>query len=116
MREALLGFIGALVLTEAIECLLALLFRSRRLVYAVFLVNLLTNPVVNLALALWVTVVGRQGIWWLIAVLEITVVLVEARLLMVLTGCSGRAALARSLLFNAVSFGVGLVVFPLFPI
>ena len=112
MPQALFGFLGALLLTEAVECLLAALFRSKRLVYAVFLVNLLTNPSLNLVLALYATFVGQQGVWVLIAVAEVVIWLVEARLLVALTGCSGLAALARSLLFNAASFGVGLIVFP----
>jgi len=112
MPHALVAFLCALLLTEVIECLLAALFRSRRLVHAVFLVNLLTNPSLNLVLFLYATFIGQHGIWVLIAFAEVVIWLVEARLLVALTGCSGRAALARSLLFNAASFGVGLAVFP----
>ena len=112
MPGALLGFVGALALTEAVECLLSALFRSRRLVYAVFLVNLLTNPIVSVVLILTLAFTGRPIPWALIAALEVVVWLVEACLLKALTGCSMKAALARSLLFNAVSFSVGLVVFP----
>jgi len=113
MGAILANFGIALLLTEAVECGLAALLRSKRLVYAVFLVNIATNPVLNLILTLYVTFAGRHGLYLVIAAGEVVVVLVEAWLLKLMTGSSGRTAFLRSLLFNAASFGVGLLIFPL---
>lgn len=51
--ETVFSFLTAFAITVLVECGLALFFRSRRLVYAAFLCNLLTNPLLNLILMLY---------------------------------------------------------------
>ena len=104
-----LSMLLALALTVLVECGLALFFRSRRLVYAVFLCNLLTNPLLNLILLLYYTYIGRHYYWLVIAALEICVFIAEALLLRLMMRYTAKRAFALSLLFNGCSFLVGLV-------
>ena len=101
--------ITAFLLTVAIECGLACIFRSAKLVYAVFLCNLLTNPLLNLLLILYRQFVSsRYG--WLLAALEIAVLFGEAALIRAMTGAPYSRTLLQSLLFNGGSFLIGLML------
>ena len=105
-----LSMLLSLALTVVIECGLALLFRSKQLVYAVFLCNLLTNPPLNLLLMLYYTYIGRQYYWAAVAVLEICVFIAEALLLRLMMRYTAKRAFALSFLFNGCSFLIGLII------
>lgn len=96
--------------TAALECgLAALLFRNRRVLYAVFLCNLLTNPAMNLLLGLLVYRWGPAAYWWGLGVLEAAVAVAEAAVLRALCRWDWKKALPVSLLLNGLSCGVGLL-------
>ena len=105
-----LAMLFALALTVLVECSLALFFRSWRLVWAVFLCNLLTNPLLNLILMLYYTYIGRHYYWIAVAVLEVCVFIAEALLLRLMMRYAFKRAFALSLLFNGCSFLIGLLV------
>ena len=106
----LLRIVFALVLTLAIECGLSLIFKSRQLTYAVLLCNLLTNPLLNFLLLLYVVFFGRGFYFVLLGALELVVVFAEALIIKALTDYLPRKAFLLSLLFNASSFCVGLLL------
>ena len=108
--SSVFALLYAFALTVLIECGLALLFRSRQLVYAVFLCNLLTNPLLNLLMMLYYNYIGRQYYWAVVAVLEVCVVIAEALLLRAMMRYTVRRSLALSLLFNGCSFAAGLII------
>ena len=101
----------AFALTVAVECGVAALFRSKGLVYTVFLCNLLTNPLLNLLLLLYYNYISREYYWSVVAVLEICVVMTEALLIRAAIKCPFKKAISFSLLFNGISFAVGLLFF-----
>jgi len=102
--------LGALVLTILIECGISLFFRSRELTFCVFLCNLLTNPLLNVTLILFVVFFGREFYAVVLGILEVVVVLVEAFIIMLMTKRKLPKALLLSLLFNGASFGIGLLL------
>ena len=110
--EQLLLILAALALTIAIECGLSLAFRSKRLSYAVLLGNLLTNPALNLALLLYVNLIGSFGYLILLAALELVAIGVEAFAIRLMTEKTWPKAIGLSTLFNAVSFAAGLIILP----
>jgi hypothetical protein len=122
--SALLGaliVVFTLAITTAVECAVAALFRvGRRGVGAVALVNLVTNPALNVLIALFFTSLNQAGPsspWWyflapewlpylLLPVLEVAVVMIEWRLLVwALRGTAGtsRKMLVLSVTMNVVS-------------
>lgn len=107
--EALLHIVVALTLTLIVECGFSLLFRSRQLTYAVLLRNLLTNPLLNLLLLLYATIIGQEFYLVVLGALEVLVVFVEAPVIWLMTGFRLPKAFLLSLFFNALSFGVGLL-------
>lgn len=107
--NSLFALLVAFAVTVLIECGIAALFKSKRLVYVVFLCNLLTNPVLNFALVLYFDYIGYNGYWLLFACLEISVLFVEAAIIKWLMEYSYRKATALSLLFNGSSFLVALL-------
>jgi len=108
--NALFSLLYAFALTVLVECGLALLFKSKRLVYTVFLCNLLTNPLLNFILILYYHFISRRYYWRLVAILEICVVVGEALLIKLMMKYTFKKALTLSLLFNACSFGVGFFI------
>ena len=116
---AALLFAGALALTLAIEIPVAALFRvGRRGLAAVAWINVITNPVYNLALVLVVLATGfgfGQGAVATLSVpvLEVVVVLVEWRMLVwALHGTAGssRKMLALSVTMNVASALAGVLI------
>ena len=108
--NTLLPFMLCLGLTVLLEGAVVLLwFRRWDYVYFSLLCNLLTNPALNLLLAL---LVGNCGLPYggTVAVLEVLAVLVEARVYRMLCPFTRGQALAVSLVCNAVSFGAGLLL------
>ena len=108
--EVLLRILLALVLTLVVECGLSLIFRSKQLTYAVVACNLLTNPLLNLLLLLFVLFFGAEYYFVVLGALEILVVLGEALVIRALTDYRVPRALLLSLLFNTASFCAGLLL------
>lgn len=112
--------VGCLVLTEAVEvpAAAALGLRGRAALGAVALVNMISNPTLNLCLlTLWHLVpelAGKgAGALLLVAVCEVGVVTVEWALLRATLPGSAAGLLPRCVLVNAASTGLGLLVWPL---
>lgn len=106
----ILAFLCAL--TCIVE-ILPLLFLEQRLpwIKASLLCNVLTNPILNLSLALLGYVLPDQNaLIVLLVVLEIAVVFFEAFLYHKLLGESYKKCLLISLICNTCSFGVGLLL------
>ena len=109
--DQLLWIITALAVTLVVECGLSLIFRSRQLTYAVFLGNLLTNPALNLIMILYGSFVGASGYLIVLSILEVVAVGVEALVFRLMTQTVWLRAIGLSLLFNASSFLVGVILF-----
>ena len=107
---AVISFLGAFVLTVLIECGLASLFKTKRLIYAVFLCNLLTNPLLNFILLIYYNYIGHEFYWLIVAVLEVCVVIGEAFLIRAMMKYTFKKSVALSFLFNACSFTAGLLI------
>lgn len=108
------SLLAALALTELIEVPLGLaFFRERRAVLPLFLVNLLTNPLLNAILSAVTFLSPYAALRTAVLVLsEIAVVPAEGVLLHAMLGCPRRKAFLVSLFTNAASFTVGLLIFP----
>lgn len=107
-------FLGNLAATIIIEgTLIALLFRRRDFVYYSFLCNLLTNPAVNLLLALVTTYLGTEFYYPALILLEVSAVLIEAYVYRTLCGFKTIKALCVSALANTISFGAGFLFYSL---
>lgn len=101
----------ALLLTIVVEGGAMLLYSRRwRYVYYSLLLNLLTNPLLNLLL--WLIALAGGRLWYTVAlwVLELCVVLGEGLLYAKLCDWPLRRALLVSLALNGVSLAVGLVL------
>ena len=104
----LIRIVLALALTVVVECGLSLAFRSKQLMLAVLLGNLLTNPLLNFALLLYIAFSG-QYYYAVLGVLELSAVVVETLVIKLMTECSALKAALLALLFNASSFCAGLL-------
>jgi membrane-bound ClpP family serine protease len=105
-------FLLALLLTLAIEGCVAWLFgfRRRRSQLAVAMINVITNPVLNLLL-LVLAYLGLDVTLWLIFPLEVVVVAAEWGLLVYAFGDPKGRLFVLSLLANAASFLAGILLF-----
>lgn len=114
--QILLTFAYALAATIAIELPLSFAFFhpprffARSTVPVVVLMNIVTNPALNLILSLLVGAFGRSVYVPAVAVGEIAVVAAEAMILAAALGLSRRRALAVSAVLNGASFALGLVL------
>jgi len=100
----------ALALTVVIECGLSFLFRIKGLLYPVLLVNLLTNPALNL-IVLWAfSRFGPGSYWPVVAPLEVAVVFAEAWLLRLMLHLPYKKILLISLCLNGASFCAGVII------
>ena len=108
--DGLLTIPFALVLTIAIECGLSLIFRSKQLTYAVLLCNLLTNPLLNFLLLLYLTFFGQEFYFVALAVLETVVVFVEGCIFILILDYRPLKAFSLSLFFNSASFCIGFLL------
>ncbi len=103
----------ALGLTWAVECTAALIwFRKRGAVWAVFLVNMLTNPLINVEMSLVAYSLGyRTPTYWVIlAASELIVVAVEGMLLSAMLRITKKQAVLFSLAVNALSYFTGVLL------
>jgi hypothetical protein len=105
-------YLLALLLTLAIEGCVAWLFgfRTGRSQLVVAMINLITNPALNVFL-LFLAWLGAKVTLLLIVPIEILVVLAEWGLLVYAFGGSKRRLLAQSLVANAASFVTGVLLF-----
>jgi hypothetical protein len=102
---------AALIATLVLEGVVALLFRMRRRgLLAVVLVNLLTNPLFNLAIVALLLIFGLEGSYPAVPAvaltLEVAIIFIEWRLLVRVSADafgSSRRLLAYSAVANAVS-------------
>jgi hypothetical protein len=107
-----IAFLLALFLTVLIEGGVAYLFglRERRLLLAVAMINVITNPALNFFLL----VLGYMHIaapWTFVVALELLVVVVEWRLMVYVFRMPAGRLLLLSLVANASSFVAGLLLF-----
>lgn len=116
--SAALPLLRALALTLLIEIPLGLLlfFRSRRGAISLFLVNLLTNPLLNCIILLIFRIFPDMTVYYIsVAVGEVCVVAGEAWLYrLLLPEIPLRRAIAASLVLNALSYSTGLILNALF--
>ena len=111
----LADLVGALLLTLAVELPVAALLglRSRRALMAVTAVNMLTNPLLNLALLLLSIGGLRAGTpasWLAVGLLEGLALMTEWLVLASVLDESRRRLFGIVLAMNAASFTVGLAV------
>ena len=115
MLPQLLAWMAALVLTVVIEGAIVLaIFRKPRFLYYSFLMNLLTNPALNLCVFLAMTFFG-VSYWVVVGIGELAVLVVEAILANKLMQLSWPRSLLLSLLTNATSMLAGIVLIAAFP-
>jgi len=103
----------ALLLTIAIEVIVALLFglRSKQELWTVVLINVITNPLLNYLITVngYFHLISQTTI--LILCLEVAVVLVEWRLLVWVLRQSTKKTLLLSFVMNTCSYLAGLLIF-----
>jgi len=104
-------FLWSLLLTFIIEGLAVLvIYRRKEYVYYSVLCNLLTNPALNLLLAVSVRVLGGSAYYPALVVLEPAVVLVEAAVYDYICGFGMRKSVTLSVILNVLSFTAGAVI------
>ena len=112
MRE-IFALLAALLVTLAVELPLGgVWWRKWDAVGGVALVNMLTNPLINLQMtAVAAAAGGRTPLYWVVLGLsEAVVVAVECVLLQKMLGCTRKSALRFSLAANFASFFIGLLM------
>ena len=104
-----------LLLTVLIEGLLVLIFaRKRETVYHSVLVNMLTNPLVNLFLMLWASLAVLPmdpSYYILTGILEVAAFVTEAFLYYRMGDFGIKKAFFASFLLNAASYSSGLLIY-----
>lgn len=111
--NAVAAMLAALLITEAVECPVAgIWYRKWDAVLAVFLCNMLTNPLINLEMSLSVSLLGYRtaAYWCLLAVSEVAVVVTEGLILSKMLGRSRWSALLFSLTANGASYLTGVLL------
>lgn len=104
-------FLFVFSLTVLIECtIMFLIFRSKQFVYYIFLCNLLTNPALNL-----ITIQMGKGfgiLWYrvVLLILELAVVIIEARIIHTLCRFKAKKAILISFILNLASFCCGIII------
>lgn len=117
--EFLLAILEALLLTEVIELTAAAFIRAvgilkmsyPDLLIPVFLVNLLTNPLLNYLLTLTASLLGASAVPAATAIGELAVLFGEALLLKTMCRMKFPPALLLSLVLNSASYLSGLLIF-----
>ena len=107
---SILLILNSLMLTVAVECSLALILKSKKLAYAVFLCNLLTNPLLNFAAIVYINFIGWSLYLPLLVFLEVCVITGEAYLLRAMMQYKFKKSFLFSLFFNACSFAAGILL------
>ena len=103
-----------LLLTVLVEGVLVLVFiKRRKTFYHSVLVNMATNPLVNLLLILWASFVTLPTVpyyYFATAFLEVAAVITEWILYYKMGDFGIKKALLASLMLNAASFSFGLLI------
>jgi len=103
-------FLELLLITILIEgIVIFLIFRSKKYLYYSVLVNLLTNPALNLLLMLGVKRFGESGYEPILIILEIIVIFIEAYVYDYLTDLGLKKSLFLSVCLNALSCLGGII-------
>lgn len=112
----LFDFVIALSLSILVECAVAFLFGYREInvFFAVAMVNLITNPLLNYSILVVQSLNLFQVNIYVLLILELVVVLAEWRMLLYSVGGSAKKLLILSFVMNLCSFLSGLVLFTLF--
>ena len=106
------AFLRALLLTVVIEGVaISVLFRCGKYVYYSVLCNLLTNPAMNLLLAISLSIFGEGAYYLTLVVVELAVIFVEAAVYNYICAFGMKKATLLSILLNALSFAVGILVY-----
>ena len=103
-----------LLLTVLVEGVLVLVFiKRRKTFYHSVLVNMATNPLVNLLLILWASFVTLPTVpyyYFATAFLEVAAIITEWILYYKMGDFGIKKALLASLMLNAASFSFGLLI------
>ena len=113
--KAIITLLSALLLTLAIEVPLgALLIKRRGAVIPLILINVLTNPALNLALTLLFALTKSISLYWIaVAIGEAAVFIGEGLLLRKLCDLPLKRAIIISTAINAVSLVFGSAILSL---
>lgn len=107
----IINLLEALILTEIVEAITAYLlgFRGERFFKVLILINIITNPLLNITL----NVLNNIGIYNFVILifLEVLVVLCEWRLFKFALGNSEKSFLILSIIINLSSYFAGLLLF-----
>jgi len=107
-----LELLWALLLTLIIEgAAVLIIFRRAKYVCYSVLCNLLTNPALNLLLALSVNIFGGRAYYPLLITSELAVIFIEAAVYRYICGFGTRKSVLLSAVLNALSFAAGLLLF-----
>ena len=116
-----LAILASLAITIIIECSIILLFKPRkRLFVVVLLINIITNPVMNLfILMFWInsssslsfTESSMPVFLFLLTVVQASVIFVEAIVIKHVVDFTWRKSVLISLLINGASFFASILVF-----
>lgn len=107
--KLILFLLYPLLLTIVVECSIVLLiYRKPKYSYYVFLLNVLTNPALNLIMLFYFAYKGHNGYYLLLYVLEVVVVVTEGLLFAKLTDKKLYEALLVLLLINVSSYLLGV--------
>ena len=108
---AVLGFLQVLLLTVALEgAVILVVFRRKKYVYYSVLCNLLTNPAMNLLLAVSFSLFGEGAYWLTLVLVELAVVIVEAAVYNYICEFGIKKAAMLSVLLNVSSFSAGILI------
>jgi len=106
------GLLWSLLLTALVEgAAILIIFRRPAFVYYSALCNLLTNPAMNLLLAVSVSILGAGAYYPALILLEVVVVCVEAGVYMYICGFGIKKSVALSAFLNALSFASGTLFY-----
>lgn len=109
--QTYLGILWSFLLTVLIEgAVIFAIFRRKKYVYYSFLCNLLTNPALNLLLALAMTLLGARVYFPALLLAELAVVCVEAAVYKYICGFGAGKSVILSAVLNALSFAAGFLV------
>ena len=106
-----LEYFRVLLLTFVIEgAAILVLCRHKKYVYYSLLCNLLTNPAMNLLLALSLKLFGSGAYYPALVILELVVVFIEAVVYHYICGFGMKKAMMLSLFLNALSAAAGILM------
>ena len=110
--KILIFLLRPLLLTIAVECsIILLIYRRFKYAYYVMLLNVLTNPALNLIMLFYFTYKGYTGYYMLLYVLEAAVVITEGLIFARLADKKAWEGLVVSMALNMSSYLFGVWIF-----